>query len=600
MKSCKKECKNITSIGGQAVIEGVMMRGKSAQATAVRAESGRVLIETERVKAPSKIAKVPVIRGAVAFFNSLVGGTKTLMRSASVFGEEETSSFDNWLSEKLKINPTDLAVYLGAFLGILLSLALFFFLPQAIADLFTPIKDNALLYSLVEGLIRIAIFISYILLTSLLKDVRRTYMYHGAEHKTISCYEEGLELNVQNVRKCPRVHDRCGTTFLFIVMTISILLFALVNALFAELGVTFDGFSGKMLRFGVKILLLPLVAGVSYEILKLLSKTKSKFFYIFKAPGLLLQRITTREPDDDMIEVAITAFNKVLEMDADETIEVVKFDVFGSTSTLLKKVSSILEKGKCYEACDAEWIVARVCNISRSEVNGTNSVTKEQNDLAVNYAKERAKGVPLQYVFGDTDFYGYTFKVNENVLIPRPETEELVMHALKFVDEKSSVLDMCTGSGAIAVTVSLKANVYVDAVDVSELALGVAKENANTLGAKVNFIQSNAFEKVEGKYNLIISNPPYIKSEDVLSLDETVKKEPSLALDGGKDGLDFYKILAKSASEYLCDNGTVIMECGINQANDVVNIFKLEDKYTNFEIIKDINGIDRIVKVDKK
>jgi methylase of polypeptide subunit release factors len=248
-----------------------------------------------------------------------------------------------------------------------------------------------------------------------------------------------------------------------------------------------------MLRFGVKILLLPLVAGVSYEILKLLSKTKSKFFYIFKAPGLLLQRITTREPDDDMIEVAITAFNKVLEMDADETIEVVKFDVFGSTSTLLKKVSSILEKGKCYEACDAEWIVARVCNISRSEVNGTNSVTKEQNDLAVNYAKERAKGVPLQYVFGDTDFYGYTFKVNENVLIPRPETEELVMHALKFVDEKSSVLDMCTGSGAIAVTVSLKANVCVDAVDVSELALGVAKENANTLGAKVNFIQSNAF-----------------------------------------------------------------------------------------------------------
>ncbi len=593
-----KNCK--TSIGGQAVIEGVMMRGKTSQATAVRTEGGEIVIESKRLKPPSKFSKIPVIRGAVAFFNSLVSGTKCLMRSASVFGEEESSKFDNWLSEKLKINATDIAVFLGVFLGLALSLFLFFFLPQAVADLFFDLHSNSLIYCLIEGVIRILIFISYVLLTSLLKDIKRTYMYHGAEHKTIACYESGKELSVENVKRCSRLHDRCGTTFMFLVMIISILIFALVNSLCIELGINFDGFVGKLLRFLIKILTLPVISGVSYEILKLLSKTNNKFFVIFKAPGLALQKITTREPSDDMIEVAITAFNKVLEMDEDITIPETEFNVSGTVSTLLSKVKSVLNKNGVTDESDAEWIVVKACGIERSKIkNSKVSVTKEQYSIALSYAVLRTKDTPLAYVFGDSDFYGFNFKVNNNVLIPRPETEELVSVAINDINSNSNVLDMCTGSGAIGITVNLIKGAIVTLVDVSDGAIDVAKTNAKNLNANVKVIKSNMFDSVEGEFDVILSNPPYIKSLDIENLQSEVKSEPTIALDGGEDGLDFYKIIANNAHKYLKANGKVFLECGVDQANSIKDLFEVNGNYCDIEIIKDLSGVDRIIKIKK-
>ena len=591
----KNKCK--TSIGGQAVIEGVMMRGKTAEAIAVRAETGEILVETKRLKPQSKVAKIPVIRGAVAFFNSLVNGTKSLMRSASVFGEDESSDFDKWLSKKLKISAVDLATTLGVILGIALSLFLFFFLPQAIADLFFDINTSSLLYCLIEGGIRIVIFISYVMLTSLLKDIRRTFMYHGAEHKTISCYENGHDLTVENVRKCTRLHDRCGTTFMFLVMAISILVFALVNSLFIELGVSFDGVLGKAFRFLIKILTLPIISGLSYEVLKLLAKTKSKFFIVFKAPGLLLQKITTREPDDKMIEVAITSFTKVLEMDEDQTVKEVSFNVFGTSKTLLNKVNAILSKNGV-DLVDGEWIVARALGISRSEISSNVLVTKEQTETSISYAKKRLQ-MPLAYAFGDADFYGYTFKVESGVLIPRPETEELLMHALTDIKASSNVLDLCTGSGAIGITANLKTGANVTLSDISDKAIEIATFNASKLGANVKVIKSDLFESISGLYDVIISNPPYIKKEEISSLDKDVLCEPILALDGGVDGLDFYRKIADNSYKFLRDGGTLYLECGIGQASDVKAIFESAKQYKNIEIVKDINGIDRILKIKK-
>ena len=599
-----KNKKNCTKIGGQAVIEGVMMRGSTSMATAVRDERGEIQIEAIRLKSPDKkfgFLKLPIIRGVVAFFTSLVGGTKCLMRSASVYGEEESSEFDNWLSKKTGIDPLKIAMFLGVFLGLALSLFLFFFLPQWIADLFTFIEKTSIVYFLIEGLIRITIFISYILLTSLLKDIKRTYMYHGAEHKTISCYEEGKELTVENVKTCSRVHDRCGTTFTFLVMVISILIFAILNSILLELGVNLEYAGlGKLWRFLCKLAMLPIVAGVSYEILKLLAKTQSKWVIIFKAPGLLLQRITTSEPTSDMIEVAIVAFKKVLEMDNDPTIPECEFNVFGTSSKLLEKVNKILEKLPSDAKSDAEWIVALTLNINRSEVNSNKiAVTKEQNDKALEIAKKRAEGIPLWYIIGETVFYGYKIKVNPNVLIPRPETEELCYNALKEINSDSKVLDMCTGSGAIAITVAKESNCDMTAVDVSNQALEVAKENAIMNDAKINFIQSDLYEKVNGKFDYILSNPPYIKASDMLTLQEEVKKEPSLALNGGEDGLDFYRILAQESYKYLQPNGKVFMEIGYDQADSVVQIFTETKKYKDIAVIKDVYNIDRIVVVVK-
>lgn len=591
----KNKCK--TSIGGQAVIEGVMMRGKTSEAIAVRSESGEILLETKRIKTKSKATKIPVIRGAVAFFNSLIGGTKALMRSASVFGEDESSQFDKWLSSKLKISAVDVATTLGVVLGLVLSLFLFFFLPQTIADLFFDLKTSSLIYCLIEGGIRIIIFISYVLLTSLLKDIRRTYMYHGAEHKTISCYESGLDLTVENVKKSSRLHDRCGTTFMFLVMVISILVFALVNSLFIELGVSFDGLGGKGLRFLIKILTLPIISGISYEVLKLLAKTKSKFFIVFKAPGLLLQKITTREPSDDMIEVAITSFNKVLEMDLDPCVKEVSFNVFGTAKTLLEKVSAILSKGGI-DKVDGEWIVARALSIKRSEISSKISVTKEESDLALDYAKKRLE-LPLAYVFGDVDFYGYTFNVGEGVLIPRPETEELLMHALNDINSNSSVLDLCSGSGVLGITANLKTGATVTLLDISDKAIYYGELNAKNLSANVSVIKSDLFSNLSGKFDVILSNPPYVKTSDIKSLENDVQKEPYLALDGGVDGLDFYRKIADNSYNYLNKNGVIYLECGINQAIEIKTLFEKKNKYGEIIIIKDINGVDRILKIKK-
>lgn len=594
MKKEKKIKKTrTTSIGGQAVLEGVMMRGASSMATAVRDEEGTIRIESERLKPASKknfILRLPIIRGIVNFFSSMVVGTKTLMRSADVYGESEPTKFENWLSKKLKIDLMTLMIWIGVLLGLAFSIFLFVVCPQWLTSLiakWTGISKSGFLYNLIEGLIRVCIFVLYIVLTSLMKDIRRTYMYHGAEHKTITCYESGMELTVENVKKCRRVHNRCGTTFLFFVMLISILVFSLVNS-FAKL----EG----IYRMLLKIALLPLVAGLSYELLKGLAKTECWVFYPLKAPGLLLQRLTTREPDDDMMEVAIAAFNKVLEMDADESVAPVKFVTPEKVNNCLERVVKELKEGGISDESDGEWIVSIVSGVKRSDLKQNQSLISASNIDKINaYVKERISGRPLWYIVGNTEFYGFTLDVDERVLIPRPETEELVEHALKDINENSEVLDLCTGSGAIAIAVKKLTNAKVTAVDISDKAIELAKLNADKNNAEIEFILSDMFDGVgDRKFDVIISNPPYIKSEDIQTLDTEVKSfEPILALDGGNDGLDYYRKIFQNASKHLKNCGVLYLECGINQAQEIADMFGGYET----EIIKDINGIDRIIKI---
>lgn len=594
-KKDKKATK--TAIGGQAVLEGVMMRGKTAMATAVRDAEGKIRMETKRVTPPEKqpwILRAPIIRGVVNFINSMVGGSKTLMRSAEVYGEEEEpSKFEKWLAEKLHVDLMGVVTTIALILGLGLSVLLFVMLPQWVSNgisALTGIESTSFWYNLIEGLVRIFIFVCYILLTSLMKDIRRTYMYHGAEHKTITCYEKGLELTPENARTCTRVHNRCGTTFLFFVMLVSILVFSVAN--------TFLGVQGVW-RMLLKIALLPLVAGLSYELLKALAKTDSWILFPLKAPGLALQRITTREPDDGMLEVAIAAFKKVLEMDADPTIPEEQFVTALKANVLLEQINKILAPANVDES-DGEWIVSILSGVPRSDLaKSTQLCQPSVVERAFDWAKQRLEGAPLWYITGDAEFYGYTFKVDSRVLIPRPETEELCEYALSLIKDGDSVLDLCTGSGAIAVTLAKKSSATVYASDISEGALELASQNAELNQASVQFIHSNLFENIEGKFNLIVSNPPYIPTADIQQLDKEVKDyEPILALDGGADGLDFYRLIAKNASEYLEDGGLLLMEFGIGQAQDIANL--LEESFTEIEIKKDISGKERIIKARKR
>ena len=594
----EKTCK--VSIGGQAVLEGVMMRGKTAMATAVRDSDGVIRLETKRIKPLGNnnlFFRLPIIRGVVNFLSSMFGGTAVLMRSADVFGEGEPSKLEKWFAEKLKVNVMSIVSVFSLFLGLALAIGLFIFLPQLIRVGLQKLFNNGLEFNVwatnfIEGGVKLLIFVGYILLVSLLKDIRRTFMYHGAEHKTITCFEKGLELTVENARKCRRVHDRCGTTFLVFVMLVSIIIFALFESLLAHYQIELS----KGIRVLCKIGFLPIVAGLSYELLKGLSKTDCFIFYPLKVPGLLLQRITTREPSDDMLEVAITAFSKVLEMDKDQSIKEQSFVLPLKRAELTKSVIEKLKANGIEEIAEAEWIVSITLGVKRDEVYLNNLVTPKYVEKVNGVVEERIMGKPLWYCVGDVDFYGYKIKVDSRVLIPRPETEELVLRAKEHIGNESYVLDLCTGSGAIAIAIKGETDAIVTAVDISEEALELARENAKINGAEIEFIKSDMFSSIENKkFDVILSNPPYIKSEDLSGLQKEIKDfEPMLALDGGEDGLKFYKIIAENVRNHLKENGVLLMEIGYNQSEEVKGLFS---GYREISTIKDLENKDRIIKV---
>lgn len=332
-------------------------------------------------------------------------------------------------------------------LGIVLAVGLFVALPQWVTGLtnLSRTEHGGILFNLAEGGVRIGIFILYLVLISLVPSLKRVFMCHGAEHKTITAYEQGLELTVENVRGCSRLHDRCGTTFLFLVMLVSILVFSLANSLVGGWLYVGNKKIDAVLRFCFKLLLLPLVAGVSYEILRALSKTDGKIMTIFKAPGLLLQFLTTREPEDGMIECAIEAFRRVLLMDADESVPETSFAVAGEMSKLLAATKKRFARANI-DGEEAEWIFALTLGIRKSAVSSEERLLKsEQVREILDMADERLTGRPLWYIVGNTDFYGYELSVDERVLIPRPETEGLTRLALSSAEPGDKVLDLCTG-----------------------------------------------------------------------------------------------------------------------------------------------------------
>ena len=590
-------------------MEGIMMRGKLSMATAVRDPEGVIQIESERLTPPekrSKFSKLPFIRGVFNFVSSLIDGNRILMRSADVCMEEEETptKAEKWLEEKHKVHLGGILNTLTTVLGVVLALIIFIWIPQLLTGL-TPFDKTStgldgLWFNLIEGGVRILIFIAYILLISLIPDLKRVFMCHGAEHKTITCYEEGKELTVENVRGCSRVHDRCGTTFLFLVMIVSILVFSLANLIVGNWIYTDDETVNSIIRFLLKIIMLPIVAGVSYEVLRGLAKTKNKFFFIFKAPGLLLQRLTTREPEDGMIECAIAAFKTVLAMDSDPTVPERLFATPYRMSELLTKIKKIFAQCGIEEE-EAEWIFSILLGIPKSAVASEERILKiAQSKAVLKVVEERLTGRPLWYIIGDTSFFGYTLKVDERVLIPRPETEELAQMVISCAEEGQSILDLCTGSGAIAISVYKELEkagrkVKVTASDISDGALVLAQENAQANDAEITFIKSDLFEKVRGRYDLIVSNPPYIPTKEIQTLQREVKDfEPHLALDGGEDGLDIYRQIALHAPKYLTRGGALLMEVGAGQAQDVVKLFKYAD-YSM--VLKDFNGVERFVKI---
>lgn len=292
-----------SGIGGQAVLEGVMMKNKDTYAVAVRKSDGEIAVEKKEYKSlfgNGAVTRWPLVRGVVNFIDSLVLGMSSLSFSSSFFEEEDTKEQSEQQAAKKEKQEH---VMMGGtiVLSIVLAVALFMLLPYWLSTLFSGFGWSDTAIAIVEGILRVLIFLAYIVGISLMKDIQRVYMYHGAEHKCINCIEHGMDLNVENVRKSSRLHKRCGTSFLFFVIMVSVILFIFIRV------------DSPLLRVLVRILLIPVIAGISYELIRLAGRSEGKVIGLLSKPGMLLQKLTTREPDDDMIEVGIASVEAVFD-----------------------------------------------------------------------------------------------------------------------------------------------------------------------------------------------------------------------------------------------------------------------------------------------
>lgn len=292
------------TVGGQAVLEGVMMKSKELVALSVRNTDGEIVTEVndfKSVRDKHKILNLPVIRGVVNFVETMALSFKTLNRSIDLLGiEEEETKFEKWLKEKCGKSMAAVASFIGTILGLILAVGLFFVLPALITDFISKFTDIRIVKSLVDGVSKIIIFVAYIYFCSLIPDMRRVFEYHGAEHKSIFCHEAGLELTPENVMKQKRFHPRCGTSFMFVMMFIGII----VSVLYVDVNI--------YLRIPIKICMLPLIVGLGYEFIRFAGKHDNCFVRILSAPGLWIQRITTKEPDKAQVEVAIASLKAAL------------------------------------------------------------------------------------------------------------------------------------------------------------------------------------------------------------------------------------------------------------------------------------------------
>ena len=303
-----------SNIGGQAVMEGIMMRHKDKYSIAVRRPDNEIELKVEDYKCifgKAKIWRKPIIRGMVSFVDSLVTGTKCLMYSAEIAGDEEDEeepkknaslSAEELEAKKKKEDKAFKALlYVTVAISIVISIAAFMLLPYVLASLCRKVGASEVIVTIVEAFVKLALFMGYMLLISRMKDIQRTFMYHGAEHKCINCIEQGMDLTVENVRKSSRQHKRCGTSFLFFVMIVSIIFCFFITA------------QSQIARVLIRLALLPVIAGVSYEIIKLAGNSENPFVNLLSRPGMWVQNMTTKEPDDDMIEVGIRAVEAVFD-----------------------------------------------------------------------------------------------------------------------------------------------------------------------------------------------------------------------------------------------------------------------------------------------
>ena len=706
-----------TAIGGQAVMEGVMMQGPDRVALAMRLPSGELYLKTKLKKKQSRAVKIPFVRGVVSFVNALVGGMGTLMESADILETyapeeyaEEPGKLEAWINKKFGEKAAwNFLMTTALLFAVAVSLIFFVILPTWVVNFLGKWVQSAFVLNLVEGILRIVMFVAYVAAIRKMNDIKTLFQYHGAEHKSIHCFENNRVLCPENAEEFYTLHPRCGTSFLVFVLIVSLLLFS------------FLGWPNLAWRILSRILLIPVIAAISFELLRWAGRSNGIVVKILSWPGLQLQRLTTAEPNRDQLEVALLSLKAVLvdpgvpeiegfvdkdgnpvrskaEMkEIEQETEAWAADVEAHTEANKKAAAAAIddftriEERTVFEdpangASDDE-IVSAIDFLDGLDSDGYTIVSPEETDgrtlvraiadreameakartLARRYTKDiktyenalswgkaalsmlpngknearmimsyatglgtaelitrskelmrdddfdefqkriysRIEGVPLQYILGMQEFMGLPFRVNPSVLIPRLDSEILAEIVISTIKQKGlikpEVLDLCTGSGALGISIAAKVpDAIVTMTDKSEAALQTAMSNAglNGVNRRCIFLLGDMFAAIpdDKHYDVIVCNPPYIPSAVIDTLDVEVKDhEPRMALDGGRDGLDYYRIIADQAGMHLKSEGVLALEIGAEQATDVKRLLNKAKTYRDTRVVRDLANLDRVV-----
>ena len=706
-----------TAIGGQAVMEGVMMQGPDRVALAMRLPSGELYLKTKLKKKQSRAVKIPFVRGVVSFVNALVGGMGTLMESADILETyapeeyaEEPGKLEAWINKKFGEKAAwNFLMTTALLFAVAVSLIFFVILPTWVVNFLGKWVQSAFVLNLVEGILRIVMFVAYVAAIRKMNDIKTLFQYHGAEHKSIHCFENNRVLCPENAEEFYTLHPRCGTSFLVFVLIVSLLLFS------------FLGWPNLAWRILSRILLIPVIAAISFELLRWAGRSNGIVVKILSWPGLQLQRLTTAEPNRDQLEVALLSLKAVLvdpgvpeiegfvdkdgnpvrskaEMkEIEQETEAWAADVEAHTEANKKAAAAAIddftriEERTVFEdpangASDDE-IVSAIDFLDGLDSDGYTIVSPEETDgrtlvraiadreameakartLARRYTKDiktyenalswgkaalsmlpngknearmimsyatglgtaelitrskelmrdddfdefqkriysRIEGVPLQYILGMQEFMGLPFRVNPSVLIPRLDSEILAEIVISTIKQKGlikpEVLDLCTGSGALGISIAAKVpDAIVTMTDKSEAALQTAMSNAglNGVNRRCIFLLGDMFAAIpdDKHYDVIVCNPPYIPSAVIDTLDVEVKDhEPRMALDGGRDGLDYYRVIADQAGMHLKSEGVLALEIGAEQATDVKRLLNKAKTYRDTRVVRDLANLDRVI-----
>ena len=564
-------------VGGMALFNGLMLRNKKREAIGKVDDNKNIYVEINDINKiidedKFTIYDVPIIRGIISMKNMIVSSVPYVLKSSQ-------DVLNKTSKERIDIGKFELvSAYL---IAITVILVLFAAIPNFISNFLAVNIRN-----LSQAIIQTSAFIIYLLLLAKVDSLKTLFEYHGAEHKVANAYEklEKRDITIENVKKQSRFHARCGGNFV-------------VYLFFLILFITFIIPSNNLIfKTILQVMLLPFLAGFSYELV-MYTEYLPNFLKFLAYPAMSIQLITTKEPSDDKIELAIyTLFGCI---NGENQVSISKF-----VKDYLLYNKSIKKDFNIKEALN---IFSSIKNIDVNDIfinmDGIMLDYNEQIKTNMMLNKLYKDNIPMAYIIGKVNFYNEQYIVNQDVLIPRVDSEILVEKAIEYINNENlnTMLDMCTGSGCIGISITKNSKIkYTTLIDVSKEALEITNKNIilNKVDKKCSTLHSDLFSNLNNsniKYDIIVSNPPYIPTKDINGLDASVKKEPTIALDGGKDGMDFYRKILKQALNHLNNNAVLIFEIGYDELEKFKEIINRYPEYKVVESLKDFGGNDRVV-----